>query len=474
MDCCRAMADDGNGPLMTPPYLRALAEFVAQTPSTAIPARVRQRAALVVADCIGCMAAGNQVPEVARLARYCATQAPTGSATVVGMPATLRPEWAAWVGGTAGTWHDLDEGNLHTRAHAAIQIVPAALAEAEATGKSGAEFLDAFILAYEAAGRLWRATTARLAVHPHGTYGPLAAALALCRLRGDPPERVVAVMNIAMTLGTASSRQALGDGATIRNIYTGHSGRAAFEALALRDMGFSGERDAPASILGNLYGEAFDPAAAAAGLGRTWWLEKCYFKRFASGRYTHAAMDAVETLIERAGGRIAAETVERIDIATYFMAATMAGQRVDTPFGLRFSIPALIAAQIVRGLEPLTDDGAAAFADDRVHALARRVFVAEDPAMTAAYPDKQPAAVTVTWSGGGTDRVAVDRALGESDHPLPEGSLRQKFIELATQALGEARAGAAFDTLTRLDEQASVAELLADLRIGANGKEPRP
>lgn len=468
------MPGDGNGLPMTPPYLLALAEFVAATPGSAIPSGVRQRAALAVADCVGCMAAGSQAPEVARLAAYCTAHAPTCGATVVGMPATLPPEWAAWVGGTAGTWHDLDEGNLHTRAHAAIQIVPAALAEAEATGKSGAEFLDAFILAYEAAGRLWRATTARLAVHPHGTYGPLAAALALCRLRGDPPERVAVAMNIAMTLGIASSRQALGDGATIRNIYTGHSGRAGFEALALRDIGFSGERDAPASILGNLYGEAFDPAAAAAGLGRTWWLEKCYFKRFASGRYTHAAMDAVETLIERAGGQIAAETVERIDIATYFMAATMAGQRVDTPFGLRFSIPALVASQIVRGREPLTDDGAAAFADERVHALARKVFVAEDPAMTAVYPDRQPAAVTVTRSEGATDRVAVDRALGESDHPLPEGSLRQKFVELATQALGAARAEAAYDALTKLDDQASVADLLADLRTGAPGKEPRP
>ena len=43
----------------------------------------------------------------------------------------------------------------------------------------GRRLLDAVVLAYEVAGRLWRATSARLAVHPHGTYGPLAAALAL-------------------------------------------------------------------------------------------------------------------------------------------------------------------------------------------------------------------------------------------------------------------------------------------------------
>src|SRR4029077_2018513 len=94
-------------------------------------------------------------------------------------------EAPAFINGTAGTWHDLDEGNLSTRTHAAIQIVPAALAEAEARARSGQELLTAVILASEASARLWRATAARHAVHPHGTYGPLAAAFALCKLRGD-------------------------------------------------------------------------------------------------------------------------------------------------------------------------------------------------------------------------------------------------------------------------------------------------
>lgn len=449
---------------MAPPYLMSIARFVAETPGTAIPADVRERAALIVADCIGCMAAGSQMAEVSRLAQYCAERATNTAATLVGTSERMPPELAAWVGGTAGTWHDLDEGNLHTRAHAAIQIVPAALAEAEASGKSGQEFLDAFILAYEVAGRLWQATKARLAVHPHGTYGPLAAAIALCRLRGDGVEKIASAMNIAMTLGIASSRQALGDGATVRNIYTGHSGRAAFEALALRDMGYSGEQDAPTSILGNLYGEAFDQRAAAAGLGQVWWLRKSYFKRFASGRYTHSAMDAVEALIARAGSKIEPAEVARIDISTYFMAATMAHQRVDTPFGLRFSIPTLVAAQIVRGLAPLTDDGEQTFADDRVHALAQRVFVTEDAAMTAAYPNRQPADVTIVWTNGTIDRALADRALGESDHPLPDGTLRSKFIALSEQALGLNGAEFAFKAFIGLDSYSSISNLMAELR----------
>jgi 2-methylcitrate dehydratase PrpD len=341
------------------------------------------------------------------------------------------------------------------------------LADAEARSFSGRALIDAFTVAYEVVGRLWRSTSVRLAVHPHGTTGPLAAAVALARLRGDGADAILGVMNIAMTLGVAASRQALGDGATVRNIYTGNSGRAALEALALRDIGFTGEADAPRSILGSIYGDQFDSEMAASDLGAVWWMRKSYFKRFASGRYIHAALDAVEALCDRMGDSLSAEGIERIDVSTFFMAATMGKQKVDTPFGLRFSIPAAIATRIIRGPQNLTEDGNGVFADARVHALAERVFVQEDADAAAAYPGRQPTAVTLRLKDGRTETATVESILGESDHPLPDGVLRQKFIELASPKLGEAEAGSAFDALTRLDECQDVSALIEDMRAAA-------
>jgi len=452
------MADD---------YLTALAHFVAETPSEAIPEDVRRRAALVVADCVACIIGGLGAGEVERLVASLASQAGSGAATVPGSSVRLDLASAAYVGGVAGTWHDLDEGNLHTRTHAAIQIVPALLAEAEARGASGSAVIDAFTLAYETVGRLWRAATIRLAVHPHGTTGPLAAAIAIARLRGDGAAAIRSLMNIAMTLGVASSRQALADGATVRNVYTGHSGRAAFEALMLRDAGFSGEQDAPASILGGIYGEAFDAAVAMDGLGTHWFLRQSYFKRFASGRYVHGALDALEMLADALGKDLSRDKIARIDVAAYFMAATMGQQRIDTPFGLRFSIPAEIAARIVLGPRPLADDGAVAFADRRVADLAARVFVVEDPAMTAAYPGRQQTKVEIEFLDGRRVSRSVERILGEGDAPLPDGALRAKFIELAEPRLGGGRADAAFAALAGLDS-------VADIRRALDQTAPRP
>jgi 2-methylcitrate dehydratase PrpD len=214
-----------------------------------------------------------------------------------------------------------------------------------------------------------------------------------------------------------------------------------------------------ASIMGNIYGSAFDPASATAGLGETWWIRRNYFKRFASGRYAHGALDLVEELAERMGPRLSAAQSDRIDIETFFWAATLAAQTVRTPFGLRFSLPMAIAQRIVLGPLPLTDDGARAFGNPRVEDLARRIFVVEDKAATAAYPDHQPIRMTVTFCDGTRQMLGAERILGESDHPLPEGALEAKFIALVEEAWGGG-AAAAWRDLARIEEIADIRRLV--------------
>jgi 2-methylcitrate dehydratase PrpD len=435
-----------------------LADFVAQTRLADIPHDVRARGRLIIADCVACMVAGGVVSEVRRLA---ALQAGHGApaATVLGTGQRLAADAAAFINGAAGTWHDLDEGNLSTRTHAAIQLVPAAFAEAEARALSGQELLTSAILAYEVSARVWRATAARHAVHPHGTYGPLAAAFALCKLRGDDAAAMARAANIAATLGIAASRKSLDDGATVRNIYSGHSARAGFEALALRDAGFTGEADAVGSVMGNIYGSAFDAASATADLGQTWWIRRNYFKRFASGRYAHGALDLVEDLAARTGPRLSASNIDRIDVETFFWAATLAAQTVRTPFGLRFSLPMAIAQRIVMGPLPLTDDGARAFGNPQVEDLARRIFVVEDKAATAAYPDRQPTRMTVAFRDGTRQIFSAERILGESDHPLPDGALEAKFVALVDAAWSGGAADAWRD-LARIEEISDIRQLI--------------
>ena len=98
---------------------KALAEFVAVTRLADLPDDVVQRGRLILADCVGCILAGSRTAEVRRLAGLEVGRGKP-AATALGTSVRLAPDAAAYVNGTAGTWHDLDEGNLSTRTHACL------------------------------------------------------------------------------------------------------------------------------------------------------------------------------------------------------------------------------------------------------------------------------------------------------------------------------------------------------------------
>ena len=311
---------------------------------------------------------------------------------MLGRSIAQAPEAAAFLNGTAGTWLDLDEGNLYTKGHPGIQILPAAFAAAEAADRSGADLLLSVIVGYEVSCRVYGATAARLAVHPHGTFGPMAAALALCKQQSAAPDRIAQTMAIAATLGIAASRGTLADGATVRNAYTGASARMAFLALTspLRALRERGTRSPRCSVRFTV--SPTDPAWALDGLGRDWLLLRNYFKLHPSGRYVHSAIDLLDEIQHRCGATLDPAGIDRIDIETYAMAATMARQTVDTPFGTRFSIPFAVAGRLLGYGRDITADGSVALASPEVQALARRVWVAELPEFTRDYPAASAAA----------------------------------------------------------------------------------
>jgi 2-methylcitrate dehydratase PrpD len=111
----------------------------------------------------------------------------------------------------------------------------------------------------------------------------------------------------------------------------------------------------------------------------------------------------------------------------------------------------------------LTDDGTRAFADPVVREQAGRVFVSEDKAATAAYPDRQPTRLTIVWRDGGSLTVASERILGESDQALPSGVLEAKFVALTEASWGDTAASAWRD-LNRIADVPGVGQLIAGWR----------
>ena len=144
-----------------PAYLDKLSEFVCETrleflkPSTLISAKS------VVLDTIGAMLAGSYLPENKKLALLAAKTGGHGSATLVGQSGSAPAVFATLSNATAGVALELDEGNRHGGGHAAIHVVPAALAIAEELGSSGKDFLESVIVGYEVTSRIGTGTSVR-------------------------------------------------------------------------------------------------------------------------------------------------------------------------------------------------------------------------------------------------------------------------------------------------------------------------
>jgi len=446
-----------------PAYLTQLATFASNATLDTLSSAARERAKWILADCIPVIAAGMQQPEMKRYVIQHLGSAGAGNAWVIGASARANAFDAALLNGTAGTWLELDEGNLFAKGHPGIQVVPAAVAHAQESGASGADLLGAVALGYEISARISRAANVRLSIHPHGTYGVIGAAVAVGRLKRFVPEQMRELLNVAATMGMATSRQTLLDGATVRNIFTGHSGFMGLTAARLIECGFTGEVDGVGNVYGKVLSDTFDRDKVVAGLGEEWLIAQSYFKLHPVGRYAHSAIDALEDLLAGVPGkRLAADAIERIEVRTYALAAMLAEKNVTSSFGSRFSIPFALASIVHHGRSGLASFDDAAVATPSVQALARRVDLQEDRSHTARYPKETPCEMRVIMRDGTSYTGQCTVMKGEPANPHSPEDLKGKFFELGVPVWEEAETRRLFEGLMGVEE-------IRDFRAFAEG-----
>ena len=446
-----------------PDYLRTLADFAANAKIGDLSDAARDRALWVIADCIPVVAAGMQQPEMKTLVERHLARAGQGNCWVIGAKRRAAPLDAALLNGTAGTWLELDEGNLFAGGHPGIQVVPAAVAVAQDIGARGDDLLLAVALGYEVSSRINRASQVRLAVHPHGTFGTIGAALAGAKLKRFNAAQMMDLINSSATMGMSTSRNAIIDGATVRNIYTGHSGYMGLMAVQLVECGFTGESDAVYQIYGRVISDGFDRPKVVAGLGSEWLIAKSYFKLHPVGRYAHSAIDALEDLLAKVpGGRLDIDQIERIDVRAYMRAAMLGEKNVRTSFQSRFSVPFGLASILYHGRSGLAPFEQAAVDNPQIQALTQRVDLREDESFSARYPQEQPVTIRITMRGGAVHDGLCTVTKGEPAKPHQQADLTAKFFELGEPVWGKATTRMLYDGLMHLED-------ITDFRAFADG-----
>ncbi|AWJ86364.1 2-methylcitrate dehydratase (plasmid) [Azospirillum sp. TSH58] len=446
-----------------PSWLDRWGTFAAGLTFADLPAPVVERAKLVLLDCVGVIVAGMQEPEcralAARLAETGGPGGPGADCPAIGAGRGFAAGSAAFLNGVAGTMLELDEGNQYARGHPAIHVVPALLAAGPRRKATGADLLTALALGYEIGSRIGIAAKLLVTTHPHGTWGTAGAALAVAHLNRADAAMMIETLNIASTLGLATSRRTMLEGGTVRNAYAGLSNQLGLTAWDLAASGFVGETDGVGSVFGGVIATDFRPELMVEELGTRWEIARNYFKRHAACRYTHGALDALGDIVARAGGRIDPAEVAAIEVDTYVWAAQLDGPEPKNMLAAKFSLPFALATFLANGAATPDAFRDGARQDAATRELARRVTVREDRGLTARLPGLRPARVRLTLADGRRFEAEALTNKGDTEDPYSPDEVRAKFADLAGPVWGASHAAAIADCVASIDRAADLSTL---------------
>ena len=449
-----------------PAYLDRLARFVCDTRLEHLEPSTVNAAKSVVLDTIGAMLAGSQLPENTKLAQLAAKTGGQGPATLLGQNGSAPAVFAALSNATAGVALEMDEGNRHGGGHAAIHVIPAALAVAEERGSSGKEFLESVIAGYEVTSRIGSGTQVRKSVHSHGTWGTIGSAVVTAKLIGFDEAHTTNAINMAASMSPANTWKPCLEGATIRNLYPGRSGFQGIMAAKLSLCGFTGLEDGPSDIYNTLLGEAFEPEAVVRELGTpgAYRIQQNYFKLHACCLYNHPVLDGVQSLLGKE--RFVADDVEFIKVEAPGLATIMTDPEPANMLAAKFSLPYAVATAVVHDSTDITAFYPDRLQDPQTLDLSHRVDIVTDPEMDLRRYDYPAAKVSISLKDGRIITEDVIAHHGDTQNPASREELVGKFNFLVEDVLGEDGSARVVETVSHLDALGNVRELTRLLRRG--------
>ena len=338
---------------------------------------------------------------------------------------------AAVGNGLASTWNELDDGYTRTAVHPGALSQPLILAAAEAGNLSMADTLRATIGAYEIGtrfARTWPGTLPRL--HPHGVYNAVCSAAGLALLRGADAAELLRALTAAATMVSPGPYSHPIEGALVRNAWPAAGAWLGLFACDMARLGIAGTAAGPYDVYTRGLGAPAKPAELADGLGSDWTICDGYHKLYGACHHSHAAMEAIESLVGQDPALRGGAQVRHVLVEGSAMAMNFNNAAPETTLGAKFSIPHAVAATLVHGAAAPGNFLDPSLRDEAIIAMRQRISMALLPEVKP-WPLDRPARVTLELQDGRRLTAACEAALGSPARPLDAERVLQKISELS-------------------------------------------
>ena len=426
-----------------------LARFAAELRFDDIPAPVLRRAEDLCLDWLASALAGKGARPVEAIERFALAMGPAltwnkdaAAAEVLISRRASSAYFAALVNAAASHYVEQDDVHNGSVFHPATVVFPPALALAQALGKSGKDFLLAAVVGYEIGIRVgeFLGRAHYRIFHTTGTAGALAAAAAAGSLLGLDAERMLHAFGSAGTQA-AGLWEFLRDAADSKQLHTARAAGNGLTAAWLAKEGFTGARHILEGAQGMAAGMSPDPqwARLTDRLGSRWALAETSFKFHASCRHTHPAADALLQVMR--DNHLRATDIAAVTCHVHQAAIDVLGPVVDprTVHQAKFSMGTVLALAARFGFAGLTEFDQH-YQDAETAAFCRRVTMALDAEVDAAYPARWIGKVTVTTTDGRVLHGRVDEPKGDPGNTLSRAELEDKARRLAAFSGGASAA----------------------------------
>jgi aconitate decarboxylase len=454
------------------PYTRGIAEFVAGLAYERIPADVIARIKLLILDALGCALYGTELPWSRILMATLGGLDGTKACSVWGTGRRLSAPHAALVNGTLVQSFELDDVHRAGVLHVGAVTLPALIVVAELRpGMSGRDFLRAAVAGYEIGPRVGLCMgPEHIAQGWHsgatvGVFSAAAGAAAGLRLSAD---QAVHALGIAGT--QAAGLMAAQYGAMVKRMHAGRAAQSGLYGALLAEAGFTGIVDVFESPYGGFCStfsrshDRFNLAELTAGLGERFETSGVALKFYSCVGSNHTTLDAIRTIATRRAFR--AEDVAKITV--HGSQATV--DHVGWPYkpqGLtsaQMNLPFCVATLLAEGDVFVDQFSEAVVTDPRRMALAAKVEVVHDPAITARGAKlRHMVRVDVEFTDGSVMSETVKAPRGSEQKFASEADVVEKFRKLARRTVGDMQAERIVDLMLGFDKLADVGVLVSAL-----------
>lgn len=442
--------------------LLTFCQFLSELNLSDIPSSVIDHAKKVLIDTLGVIVAGSTSVEVSQLAMEMGGVTGQKTASCLGRCEEYHPLHAAMLNGMAGSTLEYEEGHSLAMGHPAIQLLPALVSVAESEDLSGPELLKALIGGYEAACRISLACRLRAGMHPNGSWGGIASALAVGLLKGRSPEALVHIAELAAcSLAVPWVENSFG-GWSASCLFAGGANQVGIAANLQFSSGFKAAPGSLETTFSSFVSDHFDWQRLVVQSEDPFAISDNYFKPYPTCRYTHPALDAVQYIM--ATNMIDISRITEIRVSTFKSATHMPSHPTRNAEAARFAIPHLIGILLSRGRVDLDTLTSEVLKDPLVISLADRVRLMLEPAFEEVRPKENPARVEIILMDGQRLNHEVRDGRGGPNTLVTDQEITEKFLTLCGPVVGKVQARQCLTALNRFDKEPRVRATLRLLR----------